>query len=167
MAKPSGPGIVTSRFLSFTLCGNEYAVLLSRVREVIALPSIRPVPQAPAHFKGIMSLRGNIISVIDLRLKFGLPEVAPGPESSIIILEIGTLSLGVIVDSVDNVLHVQPDHIKPPPELGAQAKSEFITGVIQRDTRLVLVMDLDKALDAADYKTIERGESDAGEASAA
>src|SRR5687767_10694765 len=92
------------RLLVFSLGDEEYCISLSQVKEVIAPPRITPIPKVPPYFLGMMDLRGTVVAVIDLRTKLGMPRRDPMPEMAIIILDLGSKSLGVVVDSVNHVL---------------------------------------------------------------
>lgn len=144
------------RFLAFTLCQEEYAVPLLKVKEVIALTEITPVPYAPSHFKGIMNLRGQVISVIDLRLKFRMSKAETTHETAIIILDLNPLSFGVIVDSIDSVLAVERGDLRPPPDVESQVKSDYIMGVTRKDNKLVLILDIDRTLSLEDLKALKK-----------
>lgn len=141
----------TSRFLIFSLNGEEYAVPLLKVKEVIALTDITPVPYSPPHFKGIMNLRGQVISVVDLRLKLKMSKAESSSETAIIIVDLGFLSLGVIVDSVESVLAVGHSDIQPPPEVGG-ANTNYIKGVTRKDKKLILLLDIESVLSVEDLK---------------
>jgi len=142
------------RYLAFSLCGEEYAIPLLKVKEVIALSEITPVPYTPPHFKGIMNLRGQVISVMDLRLKFRMAKPEITSETAIIILDLAPLSLGVIIDSVDSVLAVEPTEISPPPDLEVGVQKDHLTGVARKDKKLVLLLDIAKALSVEDIKIL-------------
>jgi purine-binding chemotaxis protein CheW len=147
-------GAEASRFLIFSLCGEEYAVPLLKVKEVIALTETTPVPYSPPHFKGIMNLRGQVISVIDLRAKLKMPKADGSQETAIIILDLSPLSLGVIVDSVESVLAVAKDEIQPPPDVGG-ANTNYIRGVTRKDKKLILLLDIEKTLSVEDLRTMK------------
>lgn len=144
------------RFLTFSLCGEEYAIPLPKVREVIGVAEITPVPYTPAHFKGIMNLRGQIISVIDLRLKFKMSKAEMTPETAIIILDIPPLCLGVIVDSVNSVLTVSSHEINPPPDVESNIKSDYLVGVARKDNKLILLLDVERTLSTEDFKALKK-----------
>jgi purine-binding chemotaxis protein CheW len=144
-----------ARYLVFSLCGEEYAVPLLKVKEVIALTEITPVPYTPAHFKGIMNLRGSVISIIDLRLKFRMSKAELSQETSIIILDLSPLSLGIVVDAIDSVLAVEPGEVQPPPDVEPQTSSDYITGVTKKDKKLVLLLDIERTLSVEDLKMIK------------
>ena len=150
----SAIGSDASRFLTFSLNSEQYAVPLLNVKEVIALTETTPVPYSPAHFKGIMNLRGQVISVIDLRMKLKMPKGEVGAETAIIILDLSPLSLGVIVDSVESVLAVVKDEIQPPPDVGGKDTS-YIKGVARKDKALILILDIEKTLSVEDLKAMK------------
>jgi purine-binding chemotaxis protein CheW len=142
------------RFLQFSLGNEVYAIPLLSVKEVIAFPEITPIPYAPSHFLGIMNLRGKIISIIDLRTKFGI-KAEVNPETAVIICDLFPLTLGVVVNSVNSVLTLNPDEICPKPDI-ENRKSDYMTGVARKDTKLTLLIDIAKALDVKDYQILEK-----------
>lgn len=144
-----------SRFLIFSLCSEQYAVPLLNVKEVIAMTEITPVPYSPPHFKGIMNLRGQVISVIDLRQKLRMPKADASAETAIIILDLSPLSLGIIVDSVESVLAVDQKEIQPPPDVGAGSNTSYIRGVTRKDKKLILLLDIEKTLSVEDLRAMK------------
>ena len=144
------------RFLVFSLGQERYAVPLLKVNEVIAPTDITPVPHTPPHFKGIMNLRGQVISIVDLRLKFRLATAESGPETAIVILDLAPLSLGVVVDSVDSVIAVDGVDIRPTPDVECQIGTDFLTGVTRRDGHLILILDIEKSLNVDELRAMKR-----------
>ncbi len=144
-----------NRFLHFCLGKEEYAIPLLVVREVIALPDMTPVPFMPSYFVGIMNLRGQVISVLDLRKKMGIPPVDRG-ETSVIICTLQNLIFGVIVDAVSSVLDLMPDEIAPPPDLRTGGKAGCISGVYKMSSGLVLLLEIGNVLDLEDYRAVDR-----------
>ncbi|MBS1984950.1 MAG: chemotaxis protein CheW [Bdellovibrionales bacterium] len=143
------------RFLVFSLGKESYAIPLLSLKEVIAMPDTTPIPHAPAHFLGIMNLRGQVISVMDLRTKFGIKADSSG-ETSVIICDLAPLSIGVVVNSVDCVLALQQSEIRPRPDVQGARYAEAITGVAQRGAQLILILNIAKALDVEDLVSIEK-----------
>jgi purine-binding chemotaxis protein CheW len=143
------------RFLSFSLGAEEYAVPLLAVREVIALPEYTPVPYTPSYFLGIMNLRGQVISIMDLRQKLG---IKPGidTETAVIICDLNGASIGVVVDSVNTVLN--PDHadISEKPEIQSNRPTDYITGVYRKDKKLILFLDLSRSLSLEDHAAVRK-----------
>lgn len=133
------------RYLCFGLGSEEFAIPLLSVKEVIGLPEITSVPQTPAHFLGVMNLRGSVISVMDLRLKLGIKS-ASQQETTVIILDLGDYQLGVVVDRVNAVLPLTAEQIGPKPVVESSKSTEYITGVFRKEERLVLLLDIAKAL---------------------
>ncbi len=147
------------RYLSFSLGEESFAIPLLDVREVIAITETTPIPFAPTHFLGIMNLRGQVISVIDLRKKLGI-KPNQSTENAIIICNLQAVTIGMVVDSVDNVLHVQSVDVSEKPEIDGSKKTEFITGVYRQEKRLVLFLDIAKALSLDDQKAIAKATVD-------
>ena len=148
------------RFLSFSLGTEEYAIPLLSVREVIAMPEITPVPQTPAHFLGIMNLRGQVISVMDLRAKLTI-KPNPSAETAIIICDLKPSSVGVVVDSINSVLSPSAEEISERPEIQSSRATEYIQGVFRHQDRLVLLLDVGKTLNLQDQQAIARGHTPA------
>ena len=149
-----GEAIEGERFLSFSLGQEDYAIPLLEVREVIAITDTTTVPYAPPYFLGIMNLRGQVISVIDLRKKFAIkPKEAA--ETAIIICDLGAISLGVVVDSVNAVLSAQQSEISERPEIDNTKRTEFITGIYRKENKLILLLDIAKALSLEDHRAID------------
>ncbi len=138
-------GDALHRFLSFSLGNEEYAIPLLSVREVMGMPEITAIPQSPSFFLGIMNLRGQVISVVDLRIKLGMkPQVLK--EMAVIICDLQTMCLGIVVDSVNSVISPEKEEVKPKPELKSSRNSDYITGVYKSDKKLILFLNLIKAL---------------------
>lgn len=143
------------RFLCFTLGKEKFAIPLLQVKEVLGNVETTAIPQAPPHFKGIMNLRGQVISVIDLRtkLKIGKPDITP--ETTIIIMDFAPLCLGVIVDSVDSVAMYESKDLSEPPDTDSSMKADYITGVARSENSLTLILDLKAMLNTNDFKVIK------------
>jgi purine-binding chemotaxis protein CheW len=145
----------THSFLSFSLAKEFFAIPLLQVKEVIGLSVITPIPNTPPHFKGIINLRGQVISIIDLRAKLKITNVENGPETSIIILDLENSHLGVIVDSIESVLTLNPSDISESPEIVSSAPSQFFSGVAKIEDRLILLLDIHLTLNTEDLKTLK------------
>jgi purine-binding chemotaxis protein CheW len=145
------------RFLSFSLGAEEYAIPLLAVREVIAMPEYTPVPYTPPYFLGIMNLRGQVISVMDMRQKLGV-KADKNAETTVIICDLGGISIGVVVDSVNTVLSPNPDEVAPKPEIQSSRATDFITGVYRKDKKLILFLDIAKSLNLEDQNAIKRNQ---------
>lgn len=143
------------RFLAFSLGQEEFAIPLLAVKEVIAMPDFTPIPQTPSHFLGIVNLRGQVISVIDLRTKFGI-KADTTAESAVIICDLHPICIGVVVNAVNSVLSLAEEDINPRPEIESTKKTDHITGVTKQGSKLVLLIDIAKSLDVADLAAMKQ-----------
>ncbi len=143
-----------NRFLAFSLEDENFALPLLAVKEVIAMPEITSIPYTPPHFLGIMNLRGQVISVIDLRLKFNMKPNG-GSETAVVICDLANLCIGVVVDSVNQVLSLNQEDIAPRPEVESNRKSDYIMGVTRQDKKLILLLDIAKTLNVEDHMAIK------------
>lgn len=138
----------TIQFLTFTLDEEDFAVNITKVREVLDYTKITKVPRSPEFMLGVLNLRGSVVPVIDMRLKFGISKTDITINTSIIILEImlddETTILGALVDSVQEVIELGPDQIGPPPRIGTRLKTEFIHGMGKRDDKFIIILDINK-----------------------
>jgi purine-binding chemotaxis protein CheW len=148
----------TKRFLAFSLGFEEYAIPLLSVKEVVAFPKATPVPHTPPYFLGIMNLRGQVISIFDLRLKLGL-KAENGIETAVIICDFAPLCFGVVVNSIDSVLSLEDKEIKEKPEIDSRQNSEYITGVTNASDRLILILDIAKVLNIEDRLALKKHSS--------
>jgi purine-binding chemotaxis protein CheW len=144
------------KYLTFSLADEEYGLEILKVREIIGIMDITAVPQMPAYVKGVINLRGKVIPVIDLRLKFGLPPAEYTDQTCIVVVDVGTLT-GIIVDTVQEVLDIETAQIDPPPPLGANVDTTFILGLGKVKDEVKILLDLDKVLSTEDLREIEEG----------
>lgn len=147
--------ISSGKYLCFALGQERFAIPLLSIKEVVAMPETTKVPYTPAHFLGIMNLRGQVISIFDLRLKLGL-KVESTSETAVIICDFNPLCFGVVVNSVDSVLNLTADQIGPKPDIESRINTDFISGVIHHDQKLVLLLNLTKALNVEDMMALKR-----------
>ncbi len=147
---------LTNRYLSFSLNSEHYALPLLAVREVVAMPEVTAVPFTPPHFLGIMNLRGQVISIIDLRLKFNMKKPETNTETSVIICDLAPLCIGAVVDSVNSVLVLSSADIGGRPDIQSNRNSDYITGVCKRDDKLILLLDIAKALSVEDHMAMSK-----------
>jgi purine-binding chemotaxis protein CheW len=147
------------RYISFNLGEEQFATPLLSVREVIGVPDTTPIPQAAAHFIGIMNLRGQVVSIMDLRKKLGIKPLANEAERAVMICDLGGLSLGIIVDSVNQVLTLDSDSISPKPSLGTSMEHEYIWGVYRKESTLILFLDIAKSLSLEESIMLKNGQT--------
>ncbi|MCP4589685.1 MAG: purine-binding chemotaxis protein CheW [bacterium] len=143
-----------SKYLTFKLAEEEYGVVILKVREIIGIMSITAVPQMPAHMKGVINLRGKVIPVIDLRLKFGLEEIDHTEQTCIIVVDVGK-EIGIIVDTVSEVLDLRGENIEPPPAMGGSVDTSFILGMGKVDDEVKILLDIDKVLTTDELVDVE------------
>ena len=140
------------KYLTFALAQEEYGVPVLKVREIIKMMDITGVPQVPSHVKGVINLRGKVIPIVDLRLKFNLPTQDYTERTCIIVVEVDLqarrVMLGMIVDYVSEVLNISNDEIEPMPDFGERVDTEFMHGVAKIKGSVKLLLDLDKVLSA-------------------
>lgn len=134
--------------VTFHLAGEEYGVEIGSIQEIIRATAITPVPGARTHVKGVINLRGRIIPIIDLRKRFGLPGVATSDARRIVVVELGEKRLGMLVDSVSQVIKVPAAVVEEVPE-EATNNDDYVQGVGKLDNRLVILLNLNRSLLAA------------------
>ncbi|HVP13494.1 MAG TPA: chemotaxis protein CheW [Phycisphaerae bacterium] len=137
------------KYLTFKLANEEYGVEILRVREINGLMDITAVPQMPPYMKGVINLRGKVIPVIDLRLKFGLDEAQHTEQTCIIVVDVGK-EVGIIVDTVSEVLDIHGDNIEPPPQMGGNVDTGFILGMGKVGDAVKILLAIEKVLTTDD-----------------
>lgn len=141
------------RYLCFSLGEEFYAIPLLTVKEVIAMPQVTPVPFTQPHFIGITNLRGQVISIIDLRQKLGI-KAKNSSEMVVIICDLKDLCLGIVVDSIESVLAPNASEISNKPDIMSSRNTDYITGVFKKEDHLILFLNLEKSLSIEEQKTI-------------
>jgi purine-binding chemotaxis protein CheW len=156
-----------SQYLTFLMRGEEYAVGILRVREIIEYETITRVPATPPHVRGVINLRGAVLPVVDLAAKFGHGLTAPTRTTCIVVVETRVdedelLTVGILADAVSEVVDIPADAIEPPPSFGTHVRIDFLTGMGKLDGHLVLVLDLDRVLSPVELEqTIDAINNDA------
>ena len=150
----------TSQYLAFRLENEVFAFDISKVREVLEFDSITKVPQTPEMMKGVINLRGAVVPVIDMRIKFGMSETEKTVNTVIIIIEIdldGTSTMiGALVDSVQEVIDLDSDHIEPPPKIGTKLSTDFIKGMGKLDNQFLIILDIEKIFSADELELVQQ-----------
>jgi len=138
------------KYLTFNLADEEYGIAILKVKEIIGMMPVTQVPKTPEFVKGVVNLRGKVIPVTDLRLKFGLPETDYTDRTCIIVIEIngqnGTILVGIVVDAVSEVLNIKAEEIEPAPAFGAQLDTGFILGMAKTEEGVKILLDIDDVL---------------------
>ncbi len=137
-----------TQYLTFTLDDEVFAVDISKVREVLDFKTVTKVPQVPEFMRGVINLRGSVVPVVDMRLKFGMPATEKTVDTCIVIVEIeldGDITvIGALADSVQEVLDLEPDQIEPAPKIGTRLNTEFIRGMGKRGEEFIIILDINK-----------------------
>lgn len=140
------------KYLTFSLDNEEYGIGILKVKEIIGMMSITPVPQTPRFVKGVINLRGKVIPVLDLRLRFAMSEAEYAERTCIIVVEIegdaGTFQIGIVVDSVSEVLNIKAAEIEDSPTFGAKLNTDYILGMAKIDESVKILLDIDRVLTA-------------------
>jgi purine-binding chemotaxis protein CheW len=138
------------QYVTFSLMGEEYALLIQHVREIIECGAVTAIPSMPPVVRGVMNLRGNVVPVVDLPLKFGLAETALGPTTYIVVVDLvwsgEAIRLGLLTRVLGRVIDVAEDQIKAVPDFGTRIQSEYLRGVGQFDGRFVLFIETERLL---------------------
>ena len=140
----------TGKYLTFFLSNESYGVDVLKVREIIRFLKITPVPQMPAYVKGVINLRGKVLPVIDLRLKFGLEAAEPTERTCIVVVRVQSaghdITLGMIVDSVEEVINLNESEIEETPEFGAKVDTAYLMGMAKVKGTIKTLLDIDKVV---------------------
>tara|TARA_Y100000294_G_scaffold121979_1_gene113429 strand:+ start:78 stop:578 length:501 start_codon:yes stop_codon:yes gene_type:complete len=147
---------VEGKYLTFFLSNEEYGLEILKVREIISVMEITSVPQTPDFIKGVINLRGKVIPVVDLRLKFGMPETEYTKETCTIVVDVQGLQMGIVVDTVSEVLDIAESDIEPPPAFGSTIKTDFILGMGKVKEEIKILLSIDKILSAEEFATIAK-----------
>lgn len=135
------------QLVSFNIGSEEFGVDILKVQEINRMVDITRVPQAPPYVEGVINLRGKVIPIVDLRKRFGFEVKDYDKNTRIVVVDIGGNILGMVVDSVSEVLRLPSNTIEPPPEIAAGVNSEYIKGVAKLEDRLLIFLDLSKVVD--------------------
>ena len=143
------------KYLTFVLANEEYGLEILKVREIIGMMDITAVPRTPEFVKGVINLRGKVIPVIDLRRKFGLESAEQTEETCIIVVDVGTVEMGIVVDRVSEVLDIAATEIEDAPSFGVDVDTEFILGMGKSEGRVTILLDISKVLSGEELEGIE------------
>jgi purine-binding chemotaxis protein CheW len=145
--------------VSFKLGNEEYGVDIAQVQEIIRMVEITHVPRAPHFMEGVINLRGQLIPIIDLRTRFGMPRIPATKSTRIVVSEIGTKRVGMVVDSVSEVLNIPIENVEDAPEMVSGVGTEYIQGVGKLNDRLIIMLDLTMVISAEEKQQLEAVES--------
>lgn len=144
------------QYVSFVLEGEEYGVPILSVQEIIRYETVTRVPQSANFIEGVLNLRGQVIPVVNLRMKFGLEHRDKSKSTRIIVVEVSGRVVGMIVDEVSEVLQIKTESIAPPPPMGTTVNSEFISGMGKMDEKLIILLDIDRILTEEEKSLVQQ-----------
>jgi len=153
------PATTGGKYLTFALGREEYGLQILKVREIIGFMDITAVPRTPAHVRGVINLRGQVIPVVDLRAKFGMESAERTEQTCIIVVEMARdggrkLSTGIIVDKVSEVLNIAAESVEPPPAFGDAVETAFILGMGKIGSSVKILLDIDRVLSATEIAAL-------------
>ncbi|MFH2064358.1 MAG: chemotaxis protein CheW [Pseudomonadota bacterium] len=138
------------KYLTFTLSGEDYGIGILKIKEIIGMMPVTTMPQTPAFVKGVINLRGKVIPVMDLRLRFGMDAMEYTERTCIIVVEIdgssGTIQIGIVVDSVSEVLNIKGEDIEETPAFGTKLNTDYILGMAKMEGGVKILLDIDRVL---------------------
>ena len=148
------------KYLTFHLAGEDYGIEIRFVIEIIGIQKITEVPDMPDFIRGVINLRGKVIPVIDLRLRFGMPQAEYTDRTCIIVVDVttsaGELQMGIVVDSVSEVLNIKPEEIDPTPSFGTNLQTEYIMGMAKMDAGVKILLDINQVLNQDETELLRK-----------
>jgi purine-binding chemotaxis protein CheW len=139
--------MITNSYLTFKIGNEIFATNVSNVHNILEMQRITEIPDAPDYFKGVINLRGTVLPVTDLHIKFNMPALEFTKNTCIIVTDVlienDTISIGILVDGVSEVMEITENQILPPPSIGAKYKSKFIHGMVQSEEQFILLINID------------------------
>ena len=146
MAAEAHGSAAISQFLTFLLGAEQYGVAILKVQEIRGYSAVTPIPNTPAHIKGVINLRGTVVPVVDLRAKFSMETTEYNKFTVIIVLTVGEKVIGLVVDAVSDVLDIPAAEMRQVPDLGARVDTRFISGMATIGERMTVLLDIDRLL---------------------
>ena len=155
----------TAQYLTYRLAGETFAVDVAKIREILDYTPATKVPGTPDFMQGVINVRGNVVPVVDMRLKFGLPKTEKTVDTCIVVMEVSvdeeTAVLGALVDSVEEVIELEAGQIEPAPRIGTKWRTDAIRGIGKRNSELMIILDIDRVLSGNDLVQLQGGGLDA------
>lgn len=155
----------TVQYLTFKLDEEIFALDVAKVREILEYTSITKVPQTPDFMRGVINLRGSVVPVIDMRLKFGMTSTEQTINTCIIVVEVRmedeTIVLGALADSVQEVVELEPEQIEAAPHIGTRLNTDFIRGMGKLGNRFIMILDIDKVFSSDELETVQGQQANA------
>lgn len=150
-----GDAVAAQEFLTFTLGAEEYAIDILKVQEIRGYDAVTTIANTPEFIKGVINLRGTIVPIVDLRIKFGVGKVEYTPFTVVIILNVAGRVVGIVVDSVSDVITLGGSHIRPAPEFAASVDTAYIVGLGTLGERMLIVVDIQQLMFSADMALVD------------
>src|SRR3990172_8387996 len=154
------------KFLTFLMANEKYGLEILKVREIMGMMDVTSVPTTPAFIRGVINLRGKVIPVVDLRLKFGIEAKEDTQRTCIIVVHLAhtaqEMTMGIIVDEVSDVLDIDRNQIEPPPSFGANIRTDFILGMGKVDQKVMTLLDIDRVLTEQEIALVENSSGEKG-----
>jgi purine-binding chemotaxis protein CheW len=148
------------KYLTFSLAKEEYGIGILKIREIIGMMPVTSVPQTPEYVKGVINLRGKVIPVADLRLRFGMQAIDYTDRTCIIVVEIagqvGTIQIGIVVDAVSEVLNIKGEEVEDTPTFGTKLDTDFILGMAKIEGGVKILLDIDTVLSAEEVGVLDK-----------
>ncbi|MBI5894162.1 MAG: chemotaxis protein CheW [Deltaproteobacteria bacterium] len=158
----------TTQYLTFKLEEEIFAFDISQVREVLDFTTVTKVPRTPEFMRGVINLRGSVVPVVDMRIKFGMPKAEKTVNTCTIIVEINLdgekIVLGAMADSVQEVIDLEPNQIEPAPRIGTRLKTEFIKGMGKRNDQFIIILDIDRIFSSDEISLVQEIKGSVAEA---
>lgn len=153
---------ISRQYVTFGLGEELFGIEVTRAREILSLVSVTKVPQTPDYLLGVINLRGQVVPVVDLRIKLGMPEAEMTRDSCIIVMEVQVdgevLIVGGLADSVREVLELHDDHIEPPPRMGTKLRTQFIAGMGKVDEQFLILLEIDRVFSSEELAIVQEME---------
>ena len=151
-----------NQYLTFILADEEYGVDILRVQEIRGWESVTKLPNAPEYIKGVINIRGTIVPIVDLRMRFGMEEVEYSPVTVVIVLKVHNDEgrervMGIVVDAVSDTYSIPEEHMKDAPEFGKKVDLDYVKGLATVDEKMLILVDIDKLLNAGELSILEQG----------
>jgi purine-binding chemotaxis protein CheW len=157
-----GVAVNADQYLTFMLAGEEYGVDILRVQEIKGWGKVTPIPGTPEYVRGVMNLRGTIVPILDLRKRFSMDQIDYGPTTVVIVLRVECEGrdriMGIVVDAVSDVYAVPAEELRPSPDFGGNVHVEFVRGLATVDEKMVIILNIDKLLNADDLEAVSDAE---------
>lgn len=151
---------LAGKYLTFLLGEESYGIEILKVQEIIGMQSITRIPRTPEYVKGVINLRGKVIPVIDLRLRFGMEEAEVSRKTCIIVVQVTkadvSVTMGIVVDEVSEVLEISAEEIEPPPGFGTQVETAFILGMAKTENAVKILLDIDKIMTEGEMEALAK-----------